>query len=311
LAHSAIAANGPRVAFPWICDYSAEMVPLKLRRIPVPVSLPPFGISAFTSRHAADFRMPEVSHSFDKLCFVEAGSGVLDYGTGVLNLEAGSLLLVPAHTSHRFVDCVKAPMTLSVLCINQQVMASPDDRDLWRQVASHLPMGRRVAVSNVYFEGEVLRLFRSIILELGQERVGRNAMIHSLTVQLLVLIRRIIEEQLASPQLQPSHGFLSSVAEIDDRFAQALKIKDLAQRAGMCYRSYTESFRRYKGMTVTQYITQRRLEFSQRRMLETGDIMGSALASGFHDLGHFYRIFKRHIGRTPLEYIRLNRGESV
>jgi AraC-like DNA-binding protein len=281
-----------------------------LRKVPVPVSLPAFGISAFTSRHAADFRMPEVSHSYDKLCFVEAGSGVLKYDAGVLNVAAGSILRVPAYASHHFVDSVGAPMTLSVLCINQHVMASPDDCQLWNQIVSHLPIGRQVAVANAYFESELRRLFRSIVLEFGQERLGRNAMIHSLTVQLVVLVRRIVEEQLANHQSKPSQGFLSSVAEIDERFADALQIKDLARRAGMCYRSYTEGFRLYKGMTVTQYITQRRLEFSQRLMLETGDIMGSALASGFRDLSHFYRIFKRHIGRTPLEYIRLHSNDG-
>jgi hypothetical protein len=153
-----------------------------LRKVPVPVSLPAFGISAFTSRHAADFRMPEVSHSYDKLCFVEAGSGVLKYDAGVLNVAAGSILRVPAYASHHFVDSVGAPMTLSVLCINQHVMASPDDCQLWNQIVSHLPIGRQVAVANAYFESELRRLFRSIVLEFGQERLGRNAMIHSLTV---------------------------------------------------------------------------------------------------------------------------------
>jgi AraC-like DNA-binding protein len=279
---------------------------IKLRKVPVPVSLPAFGISAFTSRHAADFRMPEVSHSYDKLCFVEAGSGALKHDAGVLKVAAGSVLRVPAHACHRFVDRAGAPLTLSVLCIDQQVMASPENRELWSQIVLHLPIGQQVAVANAYFESELRRLFRSIVLELGQERVGRVSMIHSLTVQLVVFIRRIIDEHVASHPSKPSQGFLTSVAEIDDRFADALQIKDLARRAGMCYRSYTEIFRRYKGMTVTQYITQRRLEFSQRLMLETGDIMGSALASGFRDLSHFYRIFKRHIGRTPLEYIRLH-----
>jgi AraC-like DNA-binding protein/mannose-6-phosphate isomerase-like protein (cupin superfamily) len=298
--------HGRCVALPTSSGYSADTMTIKLRKIPVPVSLPAFGISAFTSRHAADFRMPEVSHSYDKLCFVEAGTGVLMHGAGALNVAAGSVLRVPAHVSHRFVDNASAPMTLSVLCIGQQVMVSPDDRELWSQVVSHLPSGRQVAIANAYFESELRRLFRSIVLELGQERLSRNAMIHALTVQLVVLVRRIVEEQLADHQPKPSQGFLSSVAEIDDRFADTLQIKDLARRAGMCYRSYTESFRRHKGMTVTQYITQRRLEFSQRLMLETGDIMGSALASGFSDLSHFYRVFKRHIGHTPLEYIRLH-----
>lgn len=277
-----------------------------LQKTPVRVTLPKFGISAFTSRHAADFRMPEIANEYDKLCFVDDGVGDLIYIGKKMSIRAGGILHIPSEVRHQFVDNADAPLTLSVLCIDPTSLTAVADRQVWDQFVKLLPMGRQFSVSNAYFEAEVRRLFRSLILELGQHRVGRDAMVHALAVQLLVITRRILEEQSGGQQHQPSPSFLSSIAEVDDRFADSLQIKDLAARAGMCYRSYTETFRRYKGMTVTQYITQRRLEFSQRRMLETGDILGSALASGFRDLSHFYRIFKRHIGRTPREYIQLN-----
>jgi AraC-like DNA-binding protein len=278
----------------------------ELQKTPVCVTLPEFGISAFTSRHASDFRMPEIANEYDKLCFVDAGAGDLVFSGKKMAIRAGSILHIPSEVKHQFVDNADAPLTLSVLCIDPASLTDVADRQVWDQFVELLPMGRQFSVSNAYFETEVRRLFRSLILELGQHRVGRDTMVRALAVQLLVITRRILEEQSGEQQHQPSPSFLSSIAEVDDRFADSLQIKDLAARAGMCYRSYTETFRRYKGMTVTQYITQRRLEFSQRRMLETGDILGSALASGFRDLSHFYRIFKRHIGRTPREYIRLN-----
>jgi AraC-like DNA-binding protein len=278
----------------------------QLQKAPVRVTLPEFGISAFTSRHASDFRMPEIANEYDKLCFVDAGAGDLIYSGKKMSIRAGSILHIPSEVKHQFVDNADEPLTLSVLCIDPASLTDVADRQVWDQFVELLPMGRQFSVSNAYFETEVRRLFRSLILELGQHRVGRDTMVRALAVQLLVITRRILEEQSGGQQHQPSPSFLSSIAEVDDRFADSLQIKDLAARAGMCYRSYTETFRRYKGMTVTQYITQRRLEFSQRRMLETGDILGSALASGFRDLSHFYRIFKRHIGRTPREYIRLN-----
>jgi AraC-like DNA-binding protein len=277
-----------------------------LQNAPVRVTLPEFGISAFTSRHASDFRMTEISNEYDKLGFVDAGAGDLIYSGRKMAIKAGSILHIPSGVRHQFVDNADSPLTLSVLCIDPTSLTKVADRQIWDQFVEFLPMGRQFSVSNAYFETEVRRLFRSLILELGQHRVGREPMVHALAVQLLVVARRILEEQAAGQRHQPSAAFLSSIAEVDDRFADSLPIKDLAERAGMCYRSYTETFRRYKGMTVTQYITQRRLEFSQRRMLETGDILGSALASGFRDLSHFYRIFKRHIGRTPREYIRVN-----
>jgi AraC-like DNA-binding protein len=277
------------------------------RRTPVVVSMPPLGISAFTSRHASEFRMPEMSHSFEKICLVEAGSGELQYGTERLGIATGFILRVPAQQQHRFVDFFDSPMTLSVLCVETSAMASPlEVVELWQELVGLMPIGKPLLVPNAYLESELRRLFRCITLELGLARAGREAVLFALAIQLLVLLRRIAEDQPTCRVQQPSPAFLSSVAELEDRFADPLQIKELAKCAGMCYRSYTENFRRHKGMTVTQYITQRRIEFSQRRMIETGDILGSALESGFRDLSHFYRIFKRYVGHTPLEFIRFN-----
>lgn len=284
---------------------------IRPRRLPVAVSMTPLGISAFTSRHAPDFRMPLMSHTYEKLCFVEAGRGKLQWNDQAVWLEQGAIARVPAQIEHRFVDDANAAMTLSVLCIDPTVIETNSDAiGLWRELAALMPMGTILMVGNTYLQNEIRRLFRSVTLELGQNREARSAMIVALAVQLLVMLRRGLEEAPQQQVSQPSSAFLSSVAELEDRFADTLRIGELAQRAGMCYRSFTSCFRRHKGMTVIQYVTQRRIEFSQRRMLETGDILGSALESGFHDLSHFYRVFKRIVGHTPLEFIRSNEVKS-
>jgi AraC-like DNA-binding protein len=167
-----------------------------------------------------------------------------------------------------------------------------------------MSLGKRLPIPNAYWKDEYRRVFRSIILELGHSRIGREAAVLALAVQLVILIRRSADNHVEHRAPRLSAAFISTVAELDDRFADGLQIRDLADKAGMCYRSYTDNFRRYKGMTVTQYLTHRRIEFSKRRMVETRDILGSALEAGFGDLSHFYRVFKRLVGRTPQDFIR-------
>ncbi len=276
------------------------------QRSPVNVSLPTFGISAFTSQHAVDFCIPFGSSAFDKLCFVESGCGELQHEGGALEIAKGDLVRVPAELQHRFVDRPGTPMTLSVLCVEASALTSPASvHRTWRELQAIMPFRRRLHVPNAYFHGEYRRLFRSIVFELGTNRTGREAAVFALATQLIILVRRTAEGQVDDRAV--SHltaAFLSSVAELEERFAEPLQISDLADNAGMSYRSYTHNFRSYKGMTVRQYITHLRIEFAKRRIVETGDILGSALESGFGDLGHFYRVFKRHVGCTPQEFIR-------
>ena len=128
-------------------------------------------------------------------------------------------------------------------------------------------------------------------------------MIQAHALHLTVLLRRAAERSRPSQQ-GDGVGFAASLAALDDRLLEPLRIRDLAELAGMSYRSYTEHFRRHKGVTVTQYVTQRRIEFAKRRMLETRSILGSALEAGFRDASHFYRVFKRTTGQTPQAFLQ-------
>jgi len=278
---------------------------------PVFVSLPSFGISAFTSRHAPDFYMPAATHAFEKICFVEDGCGELQNADGAVEIEQGAIIRVPAELRHRFVDRPGSPMTLSVLCISPSALSAlPTATHLWRELLDRMPHGRRLQVSNSYIAAEYRRLFRSIVLELGHNRIGREAAVLAIATQLIVLVLRTADDHSPPNTSRVSIAFVSSIGELDGRFSELLRISELAEKAGMSYRAYTENFRRYKGMTVTQYVTQRRIEFAKQRMAETGDILGSALESGFGDLSHFYRVFKRQVGYTPQEFIRIH-GRSA
>ncbi|MGH9903273.1 MAG: helix-turn-helix domain-containing protein [Pyrinomonadaceae bacterium] len=77
----------------------------------------------------------------------------------------------------------------------------------------------------------------------------------------------------------------------------------MATLANLSYRRYTEQFKLSMGKTVTRYLSEMRVEYAKRIMLETGDIMYAAFESGFGDLAHFYRVFKKTTGSTPKRFI--------
>lgn len=251
--------------------------------------------------------MPLSVHDFDKFCLVESGYGELIQPSGSVQIGDGEIFRVPRLAPHRLVDRSGAPMTLSVLCVGPTSLESASIlQQTWRSVSELMPLGKSFRVPNSYAVSEYRRLFRTLIMELGQSRIGCDAAALALAMQLMILVRRMFDAQPTQRARQVSAAFISTVAELDDHFTSPLQIKTLADKAGLCYRAFTENFRRYKGTTVTQYVTQRRIEFSKRRMVETRDILGSAMESGFGDLSHFYRTFKRLVGRTPQDFIRLN-----
>lgn len=286
------------------------MITDELRSSPVTVFVPSFGISAFRSRHAVGFQMATRRDVYDKIFFVEDGQGILRLDlpnsdeTQELPLAVGTTLLVAAGISHQIVDLHDSPMTLSVVCIRPKLFEEiPTFQAVWTSFKSRCgaPMGHQL--SNPYSIGEFKRIFRGIVVELGRDLPHRDAAALARVAQLLILITRGLK-------IEPTHGspkvdadFEASLAYLEDHFTEPLHVEKLAKIAGLSYRAFTNRFKQRKGMTTTQYWNYLRIELTKRRLIETQDILGSALDAGFHDLSYFYKVFRRLVGETPNEFM--------
>ncbi|MCA9238123.1 MAG: helix-turn-helix transcriptional regulator [Planctomycetales bacterium] len=252
--------------------------------------------------------MPPAKHPFHEFTLVEAGRGAVHSSHGERELAAGCVVRLPPGAAHRFVDAADDPLTLSVLCVDDRSCAAPEGvARLWRDLLGGWTAGSVVQFANSYELTAYRRVFRQLIMELGRDLPGRAAMVHACAVQLLTGLHRLTVRRHETPAAGEPRDFAASLALIEDRFIEPLKIEDLAQRAGMSYRSFTAHFRRKTGLTVTQYVTRLRLQLARRRMQETGNIVGAALEAGFRDVSHFYRMFKRESGVTPQEFLRNGR----
>ena len=98
-------------------------------------------------------------------------------------------------------------------------------------------------------------------------------------------------------------AFEGSLEYIDDLFHTPIRVKDLADMCGISSRRYSDIFKQRTGKTVVQYLNEKRIAYAQERLRETGQIMYAAVAAGFSDATHFYRVFKRSTGVTPGQYV--------
>lgn len=92
-------------------------------------------------------------------------------------------------------------------------------------------------------------------------------------------------------------------ALIDLRYAEPLKIADLAASAFLSTGRFTELFREEVGCSPREYLGQVRTQAAKRLLLET-DLTVSVVASrtGFPDPGYFTRFFRQAVGVSPSEF---------
>lgn len=74
----------------------------------------------------------------------------------------------------------------------------------------------------------------------------------------------------------------------------------LMELAGRSEGHVSRAFRRYTGMTPTEYVNSLRLEYARSMLrLTDADITDTAMEAGFDNLSHFYHLFRRRFGITP------------
>ncbi len=90
---------------------------------------------------------------------------------------------------------------------------------------------------------------------------------------------------------------------LEQRFAEPLKLSEIAAEAGVHPVHLAREFRKHYGTSVGEYLRRVRIEYACRELMGSNvAVTNIAFAAGFADQSHFSRTFKRLCGTTPGRY---------
>ena len=140
-------------------------------------------------------------------------------------------------------------------------------------------------LKSIYLEGKILELAAAfaneVILEKDLAAVRRALSISDSAA--LARIRRIIEENITEP----------------------LTIAGLAKQSFMSESKLREVFRQQYGVTIYQYLLERRMEKAREFLTEQNcRVKDAASLVGYSNISHFSEAFRKKFGCTPSEYIK-------
>jgi len=88
-------------------------------------------------------------------------------------------------------------------------------------------------------------------------------------------------------------------------FTKPIKLQDIAEQANICPTAFCRYFKQHTGRTFISFLNEIRIGYACKLMVEEKLLVSTACSeSGFNNLAHFNKLFKRIFNLSPTEYLR-------
>lgn len=258
------------------------------------------------------------AHEHIQICYIQHGTCLHVLPNKQCVLVKGDILVIPPyneHSIHPMDDKVFTCVEINFMpqFINEN-MTDPLIMDSFVDFAYIQPF---VEVDNEFLprlnlptpaQYMIEQLISSIKTELDEKLDGYKLSIKADLLKLLILAGREFKkfiERGSDIQIIKKYrnSFDEAVKFIDTSYNTDISLEKAAAKACMSPSYFSHIFKMIKGQTFIEYLNNVRIREAME-LLKTTDmnITEISFESGFGNLGHFNRMFKRIAGTTPKEY---------
>lgn len=250
------------------------------------------------------------NHDFFELFFLLSGS--MDYiiEGQRYTLSDGSLLIIPPNELHR-PDVSSASLhNKLVLWISPAFVAQACKQlpSLFQDLMSLAQCGHHFRPDDTDRQSLEIAM-RALLREQRSDDVHKGIMCHSILFQIMILIRRMhlrsMQHRSAAPisvsagEARADYDLTPVFAYINAHLTEDLTVGSLAERFFFNPNTLTRRFRSHAGMSVSEYIREKRLTMARLYIYQGMSAVQAGAASGFSDYTTFYRAFRRQYAISP------------
>ena len=244
-------------------------------------------------------------HSAVEIVLVEKGEAVYTLPDRTCIVSAGQVLILPPQCAHA---CSHKPGTQRyVFLFEPHIFGSLRDLSVYAQ---------RLSQSS-YLEDDTVyrREVRDLLLQAAETFQARKPMWNSLCYSLLIRLYSVLGREWAQQSAGPepvnidSEIMNSVLSYIGQHYGEKIHLDDAAAFSGFSKYYFSRAFKKYFGVTFTDYLTRCRLEAAMKLLTQTRmPIRQVAEQSGFGSVATFNRIFRAAMSCTPSRYRSLYGG---
>lgn len=254
-----------------------------------------------------------------RLYYIDEGEGFISDHYGRLTLEAGNLYLIPSFTicnlncddylSQYFIQFFEeSPDGISLFSNNRSVMKLPaeeiDIALIKRLLQSNPGRGINRSENPEVYEKEV---YYKEYLSLNNRMKPHLAFENQGTLILLISKFLKLTNLKADETKSISSKILDTMSYVQLNLSKNITVSELAKRVNQNQDYFSKQFLNHTGQRPLNYIHEKKIERAQYLITTTTkSFLEIALNTGFSNLPHFSKIFKKIVKVTPGEYRNKN-----
>jgi len=184
--------------------------------------------------------------------------------------------------------------TFAMLSIGQIFTSKPGKR---------VPLALKEALADPRIteaeRGTLEKLWRETSVLTIDQYQGTVTLLAAFALQLAdILNRLLIEEANAEPEVVvKAKRFVN--AHLEDK----ISLESVAQHAGVSPYYFCKVFKQSAGMTLTEFVNRRRVEWAKRKLLNPqARVTEVAFDVGFQSISQFNRSFLKYVGESPTRF---------
>lgn len=253
------------------------------------------------------FVSPPHTHDFVEFVYVSHGSCVHTIDGREYPARRGDLLFINFNSTHSvrsdtgvsYVDIYLKPAFIDESLRGAKtafaLLSLPDFSAFESIVSEHNCI--------IHFDSDERQRIENLIFlaaeEMKNQDEGRDLMLSSFMNLFLTVVFR----KMALPMNTVRKLDETLLSYIREHCADRLIMSSIAKQCGYCSEYFSRLFKRYTGITFSDYLTHCRLEKSMSMLLDSDlPVEDIVAACGFTDRSRFFRLFVEHTGTTPLKY---------
>ncbi len=263
-----------------------------------PLTTENFGISQIGEVYCREnISPPEHYQLFYELTFVVSGHGFCNTDGVTMELRPNMIYLSRPDEYHKITS--DRDNSLRFMCIAFYVK-SKQMQELVRKIFKNYGAKDNRILECV----DAFSCMRSILSTFWSGELFYEAIVDLKLQEILYLIARTIPgTQPKKENRERNATMFNLISYIDSNFMNISSIKNLAGEFGYDYQHITKLFKKTFGMSIGEYITDKKLEYGKllltrhhKSVNETAELLGYSLPNNFS------RAFKSKFGVTPREF---------